>query len=95
MFALGDPAALEGLYNVAGFLNVSVHVAPIPRRFPSAAGAVGNMRKAAGDVKELMNRLNEADRDLAWKEIEQQFGQFEGPNGFEVPGEVLVAVGTK
>jgi SAM-dependent methyltransferase len=95
MYALGDPGALEGLYSAAGFLNVSVHVAPIPRRFPSAADAVANMRKGAGDLKELMNRLNEADRELAWKEIEQQFGQFEGPNGFEVPGEVLVAVGTK
>ena len=29
MYALGDPGALEGLYSVAGFLNVSVHVAPI------------------------------------------------------------------
>ena len=96
MYALGAPGVLEGLYSGAGFLNVSVHAAPIPRRFPSAAAAVGNMKKAtAGDIGELMNRLKEADRDRAWAEIAEQFKRFEGPNGFEAPGEVLIGVGTK
>jgi ubiquinone/menaquinone biosynthesis C-methylase UbiE len=95
MFALGAPEVLEELYREAGFQNVSVHAAPIPRGFPSAAAAVGNMRKAAGDLKELMTQLNEADRERAWTEIEQQLRQFEGPNGLEVPGEVLIGVGTK
>ena len=95
MFALGGPGVLEELYRSAGFQNVSVHAAPIPRGFPSAAAAVGNMRKAAGDLKELMTPLNEADREQAWAEIAEQFKQFEGPNGLEIPGEVLVAVGTK
>jgi len=42
-----------------------------------------------------MNRLNEADRERAWAEIGEQFKRFEGPNGFEIPGEVLIGVGTK
>ena len=96
MFALGASGVLEGLYSGAGFLNVSVRAAPIARRFPSAAAAVGNMKKAtAGDIGELMNRLKEADRDRAWAEIEEKFKRFEGPNGFEAPGEVLIGVGTK
>jgi hypothetical protein len=53
------------------------------------------MRKAAGDLKELMTQLEQADREIAWAEIEEKFKQFEGPNGFEVPGEVLIGVGTK
>jgi SAM-dependent methyltransferase len=95
MFALGAPGVLEGLYREAGFHNVSVHAALIPRGFSSAAAAVGNMRKAAGDLKELMAQLNEADQERAWTEIAKQFKQFEGPNGFEAPGEVLIAAGTK
>jgi SAM-dependent methyltransferase len=95
MFALGAPGVLEGLYREAGFQNVSVNAAPIPRGFPSAAAAVGNMRKGAGDLKELMMELKEADREIAWAEIEEKFKQFEGPNGFEIPGEVLIGVGTK
>jgi hypothetical protein len=53
------------------------------------------MRKGTGDIREVMNRLNEADRERAWAEIEEQFKRFQGPNGVEIPGEVLVAVGTK
>src|SRR5262245_58453068 len=95
MFALGAPGLLEGLYREAGFQNVSVHDALVLRRFPSAAAAVGNMRKGAGDLKELMAELKEADREIAWAEIEEKFKRFEGPNGFEAPGEALIGVGTK
>jgi ubiquinone/menaquinone biosynthesis C-methylase UbiE len=95
MFALGAPGVLEELYREAGFQNVSVHAAPIPRGFSSAAAAVGNMRKAAGDLKELVTQLNEVDQERAWAEIAEEFKQFEGPNGFEIPGEVLIGVGTK
>jgi ubiquinone/menaquinone biosynthesis C-methylase UbiE len=95
MYALGEPGALEDVYSRAGFLNVSVHAVPIQRRLPSVAVAVENMRKSAGDTRELMNRLNEADRERAWAEIAEQFKRFEGPNGFEIPSEVLIGVGTK
>ena len=74
---------------------MSVRAVPIQRRLPSAAAAVENMKKGAGDTRELMSRLNEADRERAWAEIEKQLRQFEGPNGFEAPGEVLIGVGTK
>ena len=95
MYALGDPGVLEDVYSRAGFLNVSAHAVPIQRRLPSAADAIRSMRNSASDVSELMSRLNDGDRKLAWAEIEQQLRQFEGPNGFEAPGEVLIGVGTK
>lgn len=95
MFALGDPGVLEDLYRRAGFLNVSVQTIPIQRRFPSAADAIQRMRTGAGEMRELMNRLNETERETAWVEIEEQLRRFEGPNGLEVPGEVLIGVGTK
>jgi hypothetical protein len=95
MFGLGDPGVLEDIYSRAGFLNVSAHAVPIQRRLPSAADAIRSMRNSASDVSELVSRLNDADRKLALAEIEKQLRQFEGPNGFEAPGEVLVAVGTK
>ena len=94
MYALGESGALEDVYSRAGFLKVSAHEIPIQRRLPSAADAVRSMRNSA-NVSELMSRLNDADRELAWAEIEQQLRQFEGPNGFEAPGEVLIGVGTK
>jgi ubiquinone/menaquinone biosynthesis C-methylase UbiE len=76
MFALGDSGALEDLYKQAGFLNVSVQALPTQRRFPSAADAIRTMRNNTGDLRELMSRLNEKDRELAWAEIEQQLSRF-------------------
>ena len=94
MYALGEPGALEDVYSRAGFLQVSVHAVPIQRRLPSAADAIRSMRNSV-NVSEIMNQLNEADRERAWAEIAEQFKRFEGPNGFEAPGEVLIGVGTK
>ena len=95
MFALGGPGILDDTFNRAGFVDVSVRAVPIQRRSPSAADSIRSMKNGAGDLRELMSRLNDADRELAWAEIEQQMHQFEGPSGFEAPGEVLIGVGTK
>jgi hypothetical protein len=66
---------------------------PEPKPLHSAASAVGSIRKTGREVKDRMSRLNEADRDRAWAEIAEQFKQYEGPNGVEIPGEVLIGVG--
>jgi SAM-dependent methyltransferase len=95
MFALGDPRALEDVYKRAGFLTVSVNAVPIQRHFASAVQAIGRMRNSAGDIRELMSRLNETERERAWVEIEEQLRRFEGPNGLELPGELLIGVGAK
>ena len=95
MYALGTQGALESMYSRAGLLNVSVQAVPIVRRFASASDAIRRMRSGAGDVRQLINRLSESSREVAWTEVEQRFKQFEGPNGLEIPGEVLIAVGTK
>jgi hypothetical protein len=87
MYALGNQTALESVYSRAGFLNVSVQTVPIVRRFSSASDAIRRSRSGAGDVRQLISRLSESSREVAWAEIEQQFKQFEGPNGLEIPGE--------
>ena len=95
MYGLGDPGRLEDIYSRAGFLHVSVHAVPRPRHFSSAADAVGDIRKTGREVKALMSRLNEADRERAWAEIAEQFKRFEDQNGCKIPGEVLIGVRTK
>ena len=95
MYALGETGALEDVYRRAHFLNISVQAVPIQRRLQSAADAVSNMRKGAGDAKELMNRLEDDVREQAWADITEEFKRFEGRNGCEIPGEVLIGVGTK
>jgi ubiquinone/menaquinone biosynthesis C-methylase UbiE len=95
MFALSGPGVLEECYRKPGFRDVAVHAVLVPRTFPSIAEAVSAMKDSFPRLQTLLSKLSDAERALAWSEIEQQLKQFEGPNGFEAPGEWLVGVGTK
>ena len=53
------------------------------------------MKESNAVLQDLPAKLNGADQDRAWKEIEHEMGQFQSANGFEAPGEVLIGVGTK
>ena len=95
VFSLGSPAVLETAFMKAGFSNVTVQAAPTRRRFASRAEAVQVKRNSCPEVGDLMADLSDAEREMAWAEIEQAISQFEGPNGVDVPGEVLIGAGTK
>ena len=95
LFALSGQGVLEGCYKEAGFRDVAVRAVSVRRHFASTAEAIAAMKDSFPRLQVLLNKLSDADRALAWNEIEQQLNQFEGPNGFEAPGEWLVGVGTK
>lgn len=95
MFALSGHGVLEECYRKAGFRDVVVRAVPVKRFFPSTAEAVSAMNGSFPRLQVLLNKLSDADRALAWSEIEQQLSQFEGSNGFEAPGEWLIGVGIK
>ena len=95
MFALSGQGVLEECYMKAGFRAVAVRVVSVQRHSRSTADAVSAMKDSFPRLQTLLTKLSDADRALAWSEIEQQLRQFEGPNGFEAPGEWLVGVGTK
>ena len=95
LFALGKPGVLEETFRAAGFLDAAIYTVPTQWRFPSTAEAVRFMKDSYPGLQHLMTQLSETERELAWTEIEQQLSQFEGPDGFEAPGEVLMGVGTK
>ena len=95
LFALGSPGILEETFRAAGFLDVAVHTVPTRWRFLSTAEVIRHTKNSSPGFERITAQLSESARDLAWAEIEQQFSQFEGLNGFEAPGEVLIGVGTK
>ena len=43
----------------------------------------------------MLGGLSDSEKDEAWAEIEETLTQFEGPDGFVGPCEMIVAVGTK
>ena len=42
-----------------------------------------------------MAKLGHIQREQAWAEIEHELGKIQGPNGLDLPGEMLIGVGTK
>ena len=74
---------------------MEIQFASIRRKFSSLAHAIESLKDSNAMLQELMIKLNEAERQRAWSEIEQSLSQFEGPSGFDTPGEVILAVGTK
>ena len=92
-FALGSPDLLEAAFRRAGFRDVAVHVVPTPRRFESLEAALRYLREVQQPLERKVG-LREAEQALAWAALARTLRQFEGPTGFEAPGESLIAVGT-
>ena len=95
VFALGRPGTLEAAYREADFREVTVRAIPLRFRSPSTAAYVRDRRESPGPLREVLDYLDEADQARIWAAIERDLRQFEGPAGFEAPGEALLGVGTR
>jgi SAM-dependent methyltransferase len=94
-FSLGGPGVARVAYETAGFRDVTVEAVPSPVRMASAAECVRFERESFGALHQMLSGVSEGERQAAWAEIEQALTQFEGPNGFEGPCEMLVVTGTR
>ncbi len=94
-FSLGAPGVLEGLLGQAGFADAEVRTVPVPLRMPSAADYVRVAREAFGAFNSMMAHLPAEERQSVWDEVERSLSAFESADGFEVPGECLVAAATR
>ena len=94
-FSLGGVGALEEAYQQAGFREAQTRIVPSPLRLSSAAECVRFERESFGALHQMMAGLPETERESVWEEIERELRQFEGPDGFEGPCEMLVVAGTK
>jgi SAM-dependent methyltransferase len=94
-FSLGGPGVLEGEFRNAGFTKVRSCTVKAPVELKSAAACVAFERASFGALHQLLSGLDQADKEAAWREIEDSLRQFEQPRGFEGPCEMVVAVGIK
>jgi SAM-dependent methyltransferase len=89
-FSLGGPGVLETAYANAGFGEVDVRPLEAPVRFPTAAECVRFERESFSALHAMLAGVGPAERDDVWREIEAELRQFEGPDGFEGPCQVLI-----
>lgn len=61
----------------------------------SAAECVRFERESFGALHQMLSGLDEAGRLAAWDEIAEQLAQFDGPEGFAGPCQLLVVSGTR
>ena len=94
-FNLDGPGVLEEVYGRAGFRELRTQIVPSPLQLSSAAECVRFEQESFGALHQMMAGLSESEREEVWEEIEAELRQFEGPNGFEGPCEMIVAVGVK
>jgi ubiquinone/menaquinone biosynthesis C-methylase UbiE len=94
LFSLGETDVLENIFRESGLLDVTVRALSFSRRFSSAAEMIRRLKETAF-LRGPIEKLDEAEREQAWVEIEHQLSQLEGPNGIEVRGEFLIGAGTK
>jgi len=97
LFALGDSERLEDLFRTVGFRGVSSQSSTHHRKYDSLQDAITSIKSSGGAaaLQNVMGNLSIAEQEKAWTEITEALTQFDGPAGFEAPGEVLIAVGTK
>jgi SAM-dependent methyltransferase len=94
-FSLGAPGVAERALTDAGFRDVDVEVVSSPVRMASAADCVRFERESFGALGQMLAGLAPAEREAAWTEIEDALRQFEGPDGFTGPCEMLVVSATR
>ena len=93
-FSLGADGVLAKTLEDAGFRDIIVESMAAPVRLRSAAECVAFERESFGALHQMMSTLSEAERAETWEAIERELQQFEGPEGFVGPCELLVGAGT-
>jgi ubiquinone/menaquinone biosynthesis C-methylase UbiE len=94
-FSLGDPEVLTTLLENAGFKDVVVKRVNAPVRVKTADECLQFEKESFGALHQMLSTLDECAQEKVWEEIGTALDQFEGPDGFEGPCELLVAAGTK
>jgi SAM-dependent methyltransferase len=93
-FGLGSPGVLEGALVRAGFRDVRTRRVVAPLRMPSAAECLRFERESFLALGQMLAGRPESEQDAAWAEVGEALQQFEGPNGFTGPCQLLVGAGT-
>ena len=94
-FSLGGAGVLEETFRKAGFREVESRTVAAPVRLKTAAECVRFEKESFGALHQMLAGLDDAGREAAWLEIEEELEQFQTSSGFEGPCEMIVAVGVK
>ena len=84
---------LGDLLTEAGFVEVEVRRVEAPLRLETAADCAQLERESFGALHQMLAGLPTEEQSEVWREIGEALCEFEGPDGFVGPCELLVAGG--
>jgi SAM-dependent methyltransferase len=92
-FSLRRPSVLETAFAQAGFRELETRLITAPLKMAASTDCVRFERESFGALHLMLAGLDDAGKQAAWDEIAQELSKFDGPDGFEGPCELVVAVG--
>jgi len=93
-FALGDPGRLASLYEAAGLSNVAAWAVPAVVQLASVDEHLRFLKDAFGALHMLMQDMSDEQQADTWGAVADALAEYEGPDGFVSPAELLVCTGT-
>jgi SAM-dependent methyltransferase len=94
-FSLSSRDTVARLFEAAGFVDIEFEIVEAPLRLKRAEDCLAFERESFGALHQMLSALDEPDKAAAWEEVASELAAFEGPNGFEAPCQMAIAVGTK
>jgi SAM-dependent methyltransferase len=95
LLSLGKPGLIDELFQQAGFSRVATTKVIAPFRLPSVKDYLDFIRTSASPIVQILSGLDEAAKDAAWAEIEDELGAFNTLGGWAGPNELLLTVGRR
>jgi SAM-dependent methyltransferase len=94
-FSLGTPDVLRHELEAAGFVDVDVRALAAPLRLASSAECARFERESFGALHQMLAGLSADAQAAVWWEITDALTEFEGPDGFVGPCELLVVAAAR
>lgn len=94
-FSLGTPGLLARHFTKAGFIDIEERTIDAPLRFASVEECVRWRREASGTMQQMLEGLDEEEKQQVWSEIESVLRKYETAGGFESPCELLICSAAK
>lgn len=95
LLSLGQPGLINTMFKEAGLRDVATNKIAAPFRLPTVKDYMKFIRTSAGPVVQIVHRLEPIKAAAAWDDMETQLAQFQTPDGWEGPNELLLTAGRR
>ena len=90
LLSLGKPGLIDELFKQVGFREVATTKVAAPFKLPTANNYLDFIKSSAGPIVAIMQRLQPAQREAAWMEMEESLRRFEAGTQWIGPNELLL-----